>query len=81
MTISQEEKIECRHASLQIAINDWMQKEFPLAHRKLDRRMFKGGVMMPSGDFITADTVSLYMASTALEVLKLAFSNAGLNAE
>lgn len=62
MTISQEKKIEREHPSLQIAIDNWMDAQFPLAHKK-------------------NDAIAMRMASAALEVLKLAFSNTGLEAE
>jgi len=81
MTISQEEKIERRHASLQIVINAWMEAQFPAAYAKLDQQTTEGGIKMPSGYYMTVDTISLHMASAALEVLKLAFDNAGLDAQ
>lgn len=79
MSIEQEEKIDRKHASLQVAINEWFENNFPNANRALEGRPF-GGVVMPSGNRMTVDTISLHMSSAALEVLKLALDNAGLEA-
>lgn len=66
---------------MQIVINAWIKAQFPAAYAKLDRQMTEGGIEMPSGYYMTVDTVSLRMASAALEVLKLAFDNAGIDVE
>lgn len=80
MSIEQEEKIDRKHASLQVAINNWFEKTFPNANRALDGKIPFVGVVMPSGSRMTVDTISLHMASAALEVLKLALDNAGIEA-
>ncbi len=63
-------------ASLQIAIHDWIEKEIPDVGEKL-----RSVIEMPSGNDMSIDQVSMYMALAAHAVLSQASASGGLGVD